>query len=179
MGYRRQIAGVDHALLEQLTFFFRTQALFSKTQTHTIARKRWHGARSRTGQKLKTQERKVDLDARSITWIPLLHRRAMHIMSHIMPYMFCHCMWAAATLGCSNICFVRWQLWSEQSAHQHTGVARIFCLGGGGTRPTPPSLASVVHTFEAVAGSRGSVSAPSVSIVIGGTPERNKNSNKI
>ena len=28
-----------------------------------------------------------------------------------------------------------------------------FCLGGG-TRPTPPSLASVVHTFEAVAGSR-------------------------
>ena len=34
-----------------------------------------------------------------------------------------------------------------------------FCLGGA-TRPTPPSLASVVHTVEAVAGSRGSVSAP-------------------
>ena len=26
-------AGVEHALLEQLAFFFRTQALFSKTQT--------------------------------------------------------------------------------------------------------------------------------------------------
>ena len=44
---------------------------------------------------------------------------------------------------------------------------------GGGTRPTPPSLASVVHTFEAVAGSRGSVSAPAVSRVMGGAPERN------
>ena len=41
-----------------------------------------------------------------------------------------------------------------------TGVARIFVGGGGGTRPTPPSLASAVHKFEAVAGSRGSVSAP-------------------
>ena len=29
-----------------------------------------------------------------------------------------------------------------------------FCWGGGGgDRPTPPSLASVMHTFEAVAGS--------------------------
>ena len=55
-----------------------------------------------------------------------------------------------------------------------------FCLcGGGGTRPTPPSLASVVHTFEAVVGSRGSVSAPAVSRVMGGTPERNKNSKTI
>ena len=54
-----------------------------------------------------------------------------------------------------------------------------FCLGGGGTRPTPPSFASVVHTFEAVAGSRGSVSAPAVSRVMGGAPERNKNSKKI
>ena len=53
-----------------------------------------------------------------------------------------------------------------------------FCLGGG-TRPTPPSLASVVHTFEAVAGSRGSVSAPAVSRVMGGAPERNKNSKNI
>ena len=40
-----------------------------------------------------------------------------------------------------------------------------FCLGGA-TWPTPPSLASVVHTFEAVAGSRGSVSAPAVSRVM-------------
>ena len=38
---------------------------------------------------------------------------------------------------------------------------------GGSTRPTPPSLASVVHTFEAVAGSLGSVSAPGVSRVMG------------
>ena len=37
-----------------------------------------------------------------------------------------------------------------------------FCLEGG-TRPTPPSLASVVHTFEAVAGSWRSVSTPAVS----------------
>ena len=50
-----------------------------------------------------------------------------------------------------------------------TGVARIFVGGGGGgTRPTPHSLASVVHTFEAVAGSRGSVRAPAVSRVTGG-----------
>ena len=48
-----------------------------------------------------------------------------------------------------------------------------FCLGGG-TWPTPPSLASVVHTFEA--GSWGSVSAPAVSRVMGGVPEWNKNS---
>ena len=53
------------------------------------------------------------------------------------------------------------------------GLSQDFCLGGG-TRPTPPSLASVVHTFEAVAGSRGSVSAPAVSRVIDGAPERNK-----
>ena len=44
------------------------------------------------------------------------------------------------------------------SAGGTTGVARIFVWGG--TRPTPPSHASVVHTFEAVAGSWGSVSAP-------------------
>ena len=50
-----------------------------------------------------------------------------------------------------------------------------FCLGG--TRPTPPSLASVVHTFQAVVGSWGSMSAPAVSRVMGGAPERNKNSN--
>ena len=46
---------------------------------------------------------------------------------------------------------------------------RIF-VWGGGTRPTPPILASVVHTFEAVAGSWGSVSAPAVSRVMGGAP---------
>ena len=51
-------------------------------------------------------------------------------------------------------------------------------MGGGGTRPTPPSLASVVHTLEAVAGSRGSVNAPAISRVMGGAPERNKNSKK-
>ena len=62
---------------------------------------------------------------------------------------------------------------------KYTGVARIFFGGGGATRPTPPSLALVVHTFEAVAGSRGSVSAPAVSRVMGGAPERNKNSKKI
>ena len=51
-----------------------------------------------------------------------------------------------------------------------SGVAGF--LFGGATRPTPPSLTSVVHTFEAVAGRWGSVSAPAVSRVIGGTPER-------
>ena len=42
------------------------------------------------------------------------------------------------------------------------------CWGGGvvGTQPTPHSLASVVHTFEAVAGSWGSVNAPAVHRVI-------------
>ena len=47
-----------------------------------------------------------------------------------------------------------------------------FCLGG--TRPTQPSLASVEHTFEAVTGSWGSVSAPAVNRVMGGAPERKK-----
>ena len=59
----------------------------------------------------------------------------------------------------------------------HPGVARIFVWGA--TRPTPPSLASVVHMFEAVAGSWESVSAPAVSRVMGGAPERNKNSKQI
>ena len=54
-----------------------------------------------------------------------------------------------------------------------TGVARIFVCGGG-TRPTQLSLTSVMHTFEAVAGKWGSVSAPAVSRVIGGAPERKK-----
>ena len=54
-----------------------------------------------------------------------------------------------------------------------TGVARN-CVGGGGTRRTPPSLASLVHTFEAVAGSWRSVSAPAVSRVMSGAPERKK-----
>ena len=45
------------------------------------------------------------------------------------------------------------------------------------TRPTQHSLASAVHTFEAVGW--GSVSAPSVCRVMGGDPERNKNSKKI
>ena len=43
-----------------------------------------------------------------------------------------------------------------------------FCLGGG-TCPTPPCHSSVAHTFEAVAGSWGSVSAPAVMC---GAPER-------
>ena len=43
----------------------------------------------------------------------------------------------------------------------HTGAARI----GGGTKPTPPSHASVSHTLEAVAGSWGAVSAPAESWV--------------
>ena len=48
-----------------------------------------------------------------------------------------------------------------------------FCLGA--TRPTPPSLTSVMHTFEAVAGRWGPVSAPAVSRVIGVAPERKQN----
>ena len=55
---------------------------------------------------------------------------------------------------------------------------RIQDFVGGGTRPTPPSLASVVHTSEAVAGSWGSVSDPAVSRVMGGASERNKNMKK-
>ena len=51
--------------------------------------------------------------------------------------------------------------------------------GGGGTRPTPPSFASAVHTFEAAVGRWGSVSAPAVSRVKGGALERNKNSKNI
>ena len=52
-------------------------------------------------------------------------------------------------------------------------VAMIF-VGGGGTRPTLPSLASVVHTFEAVAESWVSVSAPAVSRVMSRAPEWKK-----
>ena len=65
-------------------------------------------------------------------------------------------------------------LWVTMDAPVQPGF-----LFGGGTRPTPPSLASVVQTFEAVAGSWGSVSAPAASRVMGGAPERNKNSNLI
>ena len=43
-----------------------------------------------------------------------------------------------------------------------------------GTRSTPHSLESVVHTFEAVAGSWRSVSAPAVSRVMSRAPERKK-----
>ena len=53
-----------------------------------------------------------------------------------------------------------------------TGVGRVFVWGTSGH-------ASRVHTFEAVAGSWGSVSAPAVSRVVGGSPERNKNSKQI
>ena len=49
-----------------------------------------------------------------------------------------------------------------------TGVARIVVWGGGGHPATPPRLASVVQTFEAVASSWGFVSAPVVSRVMGG-----------
>ena len=52
-----------------------------------------------------------------------------------------------------------------------TGVARIFYWGGG-HRPTPSGFASVVHTFEAVAGSWRSVSAQAISRVMSGAPER-------
>ena len=50
-----------------------------------------------------------------------------------------------------------------------TGVVRLFDVDRG-TRPMPPSRASVLHTFEAVAGSWGSVSAPAVSKVEPRTP---------
>ena len=56
---------------------------------------------------------------------------------------------------------------------RRVGVAWIW--GGGGTRPTPPSLASVVHTFEAAAGSWRSVSAPAASWV---EPQSKKKSTK-
>ena len=67
-------------------------------------------------------------------------------------------------------CFV----FRSRRSHQRS---QDFCWGGG-TRPTPPSLAPVVHKCEAVAGSWGSVSAPSFSRVMGGAPEGNTNSNK-
>ena len=67
-----------------------------------------------------------------------------------------------------------------------------FCLGGGtrpmppgrchptdATRPMPPSLASVVYTFEALAGSWGSVSAPTVSRIMGGAQSEKKLHNNI
>ena len=63
---------------------------------------------------------------------------------------------------------------SERCTHRRS---QDFCLGGG-TRPTPPRLASVVHTFEAVAGSWRSASTPAVSRVMSGAPER-KNSKTI
>ena len=56
---------------------------------------------------------------------------------------------------------------SERCTHRRS---QDFSLGG--TRPTPPSLTSVVHTFEAVAGSRIYVSTPAVSRVMSGDPER-------
>ena len=55
------------------------------------------------------------------------------------------------------------------STHTHRR-SQDFCLRG--TRPTPPSHASAAHTFEAVASSCGSVSAPAVNRVMGGAPQR-------
>ena len=46
-----------------------------------------------------------------------------------------------------------------------TGIAMIFLFGGA------PGLGSVVHMFEAIACSWGSVSAPEVGIVMGVAPE--------
>ena len=62
------------------------------------------------------------------------------------------------------------QMWKGEFSYRITGAwghrrSQDFYLGGG-IRPTPPSLTSVVHTFEAVAGRS--------SRVIGGGPERNK-----
>ena len=53
-----------------------------------------------------------------------------------------------------------------------------FCLGGAPGRRLPAMHHSVVHTFEAVAGSWGSVSAPAVNRVMGGAQERNRNKNR-
>ena len=50
---------------------------------------------------------------------------------------------------------------------------------GWGTRSTPPGLASVVHTFEVISGSWGSVSAPAVSRVMGGAQREIKLAKKI
>ena len=65
----------------------------------------------------------------------------------------------------------------EPTIRQHRR-SQGFCLGGGGNRPTPPSLASVVHTFEAVVGSWRSVSAPADRRGMGGAQERGENSKK-
>ena len=64
----------------------------------------------------------------------------------------------------------------------HTGVAMIFVWGGApgrchpvdATRSMPPSLASVVYTFEALAGSWGSVSDPAVSRIMDGAQSETK-----
>ena len=56
----------------------------------------------------------------------------------------------------------------------HYSPAYPGFLFGGGILPTPPSLTSVVHTFEAVAGRWWPVSALAVSRLIGGAPERKK-----
>ena len=48
------------------------------------------------------------------------------------------------------------------------------CHPTDATRPMPPSLASVVYTFEALAGSWGSVSAPAVSRIMGGAQSEKK-----
>ena len=64
----------------------------------------------------------------------------------------------------------------------NTGGARIFVCGGGVHLADATSLASVVHTFEVVAGrwwSGSAVNAPPVSRVMGGATERNKNCKKL
>ena len=77
--------------------------------------------------------------------------------------------------GCKRLC-----------RHQRS---QDFCLGGppgpgrchpvDATRPMPPSLASVVYTFEALAGSWGSVSAPAVSRIMGGAQSGKKLQNNV
>ena len=66
-----------------------------------------------------------------------------------------------------------------QTEHIPTGFVSVAISGGFGENLANVTGLSVVHTFEAVEGSRGSVSAPAVSRVMSGAPERNKNSKKI
>ena len=59
----------------------------------------------------------------------------------------------------------------------HTGVARILVGGGHPADATQPCISRA--QVEAVASSWEAVSAPAVNRVMGGAPERNKNSKQI
>ena len=79
----------------------------------------------------------------------------------------------------SSCIILLWMLIHQVYDVDHLPQLSTELFGRPPGRETTPSFAAVVHTFEAVAGSWRSVSALALDRVMGGAPERNKNSKNI